>query len=288
MSTLQAWAAPTDVTKYADHTFVYCPDNGKYFGCWNGGRTNLPNAVQIVSASAPNAYAIANCYRDPVLGRPDTAGIGIYAANGVCHQSANCFLYPTGVKMSFTNGRPAGLLASTAAYGFYGTDIAGSLPAMGTHFAHWYAINYYWCSGKKDLLMATAGNPELREVLEAVTSTDAAQPGGTHRSRVRQLALHVGQTAPEIDLERLADLHHDYLQEHDAAVSEATYLPEVKAIDMKTAERLNDVSRQFQNDLALQIGTEAYIQLMGRDPTEAIPLVDLSIVEALQREPAHR
>lgn len=121
MSTLEGWAIPTTATKYADHTFVYCPDNKSYFGCWAGGDIGATDAVKICTGTYENAYAVANCYRDSLPGFPDTAGIGVYGYNGVCHQSANCFLYAAGTLLKLKNGRPGGLVASTAAYGLYGT-----------------------------------------------------------------------------------------------------------------------------------------------------------------------
>src|SRR5437660_5941898 len=87
---------------YADHTFVAAgnpPTSGgpppEYFACWG----QHYDQAQVGICSGNVNYNRANCYRDPAFGAPDTAGIGIYAINGVCHQSANCFLLSANVTL---------------------------------------------------------------------------------------------------------------------------------------------------------------------------------------------
>lgn len=120
MAKLEGWVTPTAATKYADHTFVYCPNYGFYFNCWGGGDIHGPSAVKNCEGDNGQAYIRANCYRCPVLGLPDTAGIGAYGINGVCHQSSNCFLYAAGTTLRIVNGRPRGLVQSVGAFGTYG------------------------------------------------------------------------------------------------------------------------------------------------------------------------
>src|SRR5712692_6696510 len=89
LTTVEAWAVP--ILFGADHTFVAQGDTQTdYFACW--GQHFDPSPKQPICTGNIN-YNLANCYRDPLFGCPDTAGIGIYGVNGVCHQSANCFLF---------------------------------------------------------------------------------------------------------------------------------------------------------------------------------------------------
>ena len=112
---IEGWA--TKISDAADHTFVrYAVSEGtfKYFGCWNGHDGPDPRNI----CSSQGDYAVPNCYRGkPVGGCKDTAEIGVYAVNGVCHQSANCFLYSASPRITL-NRRVRGYWLSV---GFYGT-----------------------------------------------------------------------------------------------------------------------------------------------------------------------
>ena len=279
MSTLEGWAIPTVVTAYADHTFVYCPDNEKYFGCWAGGSIGGKDAVQICAGTHENAYAVANCYRDSLPWCPDTAGIGIYGINGVCHQSANCFLYAAGALLTLKNGRPGGLLASLAAYGFYGTAVA-----------RWYATNYWWCSGKKDGVTATSKDMVFRETHQSHERlrTQSQTPKDADL-KISDLAIFLKHAVPGLDLEAIADLQRSYLQEHEGYLrAELPDIPEVKVIDEKSAERVNTLSRQFQKALAQQVGPDNFLKLTGRAPGETIELIDPRILESARKEASKR
>lgn len=271
MSKLQGWVIPTSATKYADHTFVYCPDNGKYFGCWDHGRIDEQDAEMICSGSYENAYAVANCYRDSIGDYPDTAGIGVYLVNGVCHQSANCFLYAAGAQLSMKpDGRPRGLFASTAAYGIYGTG-----------FGRWYATRYWMCSGKVDNLGASSKDPVFLETLELHESL-RDQPEGKQavEMKVGDLAILVKHTAPEVNLEAVADLQRSYLGEHEGFLqAELPKARETGVIDEKAAERVNHLSVQFQRSLSDLVGGEAYKKLTGLDTGETVDLADPRILE---------
>jgi hypothetical protein len=285
MSTLEGWASPTTATKYADHTFVYCPSNKKIFGCWAGGNINDPDTVKICSGAYKNAYAVANCYRDSLPKLPDTAGLGVYGVNGVCHQSANLFLYAAGTNLKLVNGRPNGLIASTAAYGMYGSMGPFDVPGRAVHWGAWYPPNYWWCSGKKDNLRAEVddrGFLETQQLLELARE----KPGD---AKVTDLAILIQDSVPGLDLEAIADLQSRYLEEHEGYLrADTPVIPEVKVIDANSAQRLNTLSAQFQKDLAQLIGPIIYTQLTGRGPDETIELIDPRIIESAQRAASQR
>jgi hypothetical protein len=292
MSTLEGWAIPTVVTKYADHTFVYCPDNKQYFACWAGGSsTGSKGAVRICTGTYDNAYAVANCYRDDLAGHPDTAGVGVYGVNGVCHQSANCFLYAAGTHLVLQNGRPGGLLESTAAYGSYGS--IGPFAGVGgcaTHWAAWYSANYYWCNGKKDSVGAASKDPVFLEVRQLYERA-RGQPRATGDAAVRlsDLAILIKHAAPGVNLDAVAALQSAYLQEHDGFLrAELSDIPEVKVIDEKSAEWLNALSARFQRSLAQLVGPDQYAALTGRAPDETIELIDPRVLERAQRAATRR
>ena len=91
----------------------------EFFDCWGEPSRTGPDRVLICSGEGN--YPVANCYRCSLEyeGKiyPDTACIGIYAVNGVCHQSANCFLFTAGVTLTF---EVRGYWFTLLAYGTYG------------------------------------------------------------------------------------------------------------------------------------------------------------------------
>jgi hypothetical protein len=92
---LQGWA--NHISFCADHTYVACPDAGdEFFDCWGEPSRTGPDRMLICSGEGN--YPVANCYRCSLEyeGKiyPDTACIGIYALNGVCHQSVTASCLP--------------------------------------------------------------------------------------------------------------------------------------------------------------------------------------------------
>ena len=301
MSTLEGWAMPIGSTG-ADHTFVYCREYMSYFYCWNNGDINAEGAVKICTGIQENAYARADCYRCNLPFLPDTAGIGIYAVNGVCHQSANCFLFAAGTQLSLVNGRPGGLGESTAAYGAYGSmsPFADSFGiGEGLHWIAWHEGIYNPCSSNKDKRVSATSNvsaisndllfQETHQLYERLRT----QPQGANAADVKisDLALLIKHALPglSLDLEKIANLQRSYLQEHDGFLgAEFPKTPETKVIDEKSAERVNKLSAQFQKALAQQIGPDNYMKLTGRGPNETIELINPEILENAQRAASQR
>lgn len=136
----EAWATPVDapvLSSIADHTFVV--SGNTHFGCWGSSVTTSPNAVKVAQGSGDKALCKANKYR----GISDSACLGIYAVNGVCHQSANLFLYAVdSTILPLNKERPRGVIASHALYSVYGTTAPGVLPGAPSFFAAWLTAVY--------------------------------------------------------------------------------------------------------------------------------------------------
>jgi len=139
-NTFEAWATPVDapvLSSIADHTFVV--SGNTHFGCWGSSDTTSPNAVKVAQGSGDKALCKANKYR----GISDSACLGIYAVNGVCHQSANLFLYAVdSTILPLNKERPRGVIASHALYSVYGTTAPGVLPGAPSFFAAWLTAVY--------------------------------------------------------------------------------------------------------------------------------------------------
>ena len=114
---LEGWGAQVSwrgvSTDWVDHSWVCSPGNHRSFECWGGH--DGPKKRRIVGGEG--SYARADCYRCPVWPFPDTAGIGIFAVDGICHQSTNCFLYTANRTLTFD---VRGYWFSLFSYGTYG------------------------------------------------------------------------------------------------------------------------------------------------------------------------
>lgn len=141
-NTFEAWCTPVNVPvigKYADHTFIYCPEKDRSFGCWGSANRNATDAALACVGRGNNAYGIASKY----CGLLESAYLGIYGINGVCHQSANLFLYATeNTCLPLNRERPRGIIATHALYGVYGSTTPGSLQGRHAFFSEWIAKVY--------------------------------------------------------------------------------------------------------------------------------------------------
>lgn len=252
---------------WLDHTYVgQGPGAGTspppdYFACW---ATSF-KATQYPTAPVVNGninYNCANCYRDPALGCPDTAGIGIYGVNGVCHQSANCFLYSAGPWSVTLNFSVLGYWASLVAYGTYGTNYLWWLPAV-YGFCSWFnpaiAVEMPEAAPESSL----AGN--LRELYASFKAQP--QPPHPHEVIIRESATVVRHHVPGFDPSQYRDLHAEFLTKKDAAIATGDT---GKAL----ADKLNDVSRQFQHEVAHRVGPKTYKKLNGVEAGHAVYLCD--------------
>ena len=132
---LEGWSYPVSETipvsglKILDHTFVKAPGKGPaFFDCFGGHAS--PKAHAIAGAAGNGDYSVANCYRMS-LGLPDTAGLGLYATHGVCHQAANRFLWSAcGVFSGPTIHNAQAYMLTFAMYGTYGRPLVAPPPPV--------------------------------------------------------------------------------------------------------------------------------------------------------------
>lgn len=284
-NTFQVWARPvTDPAfeRYADHVFVYCPDNDQYFGCWNGGATTDAGAVEVASSTQSNnfgnsPYETANCYRTPIsVGGetlPDTAGIGVYGINGVCHQSAQLFFWAvSNLPYGMNNGRPNGYVASLALYGPFGALAPGDLASAPAFHATWLASVYAHCRGLFPLAAAeqpagagTLGDEHQRESAPVLSLNSPERIAW-------EFAAHVTQRSPEVRLEDFIPQHIRLLRQKEELI--ASDWKGQPAIGESLAEQINDLGETMQQELEGTIGSESYTALTGLQSGERIRVVD--------------
>lgn len=254
---LEGWA--TKINDVADHTYVYCPSNGQYFNCW-GGHSG-PDKRKICSGNG--VYAVANCYRIPAFGHPDTAGIGIYAVNGVCHQSANCFLYSTDPKATLTI-KVRGYFATVVAYGVWGTGfIFPWLPLV---------YNPCWQKYKGNNLM-----DDYAQKLHAMHRDLASDPTTVDANDllVKETALTAEHYVPSLSAGKFEGLHRDFLKEKDGVIASGLR-------GEPLADKINALSLEFQKKLAQYLTPEEYRELTGMKPGETVNIVNPEIAAQLK------
>jgi hypothetical protein len=251
--TLTAYA--THINLFADHTFVYCPDKDKYFNCWG---THSGKRHRVVSGQG--MYDVADCYRGPM----DSAKIGVYGVTGVCHQSANCFLFSSGKTLSAKKVR--GYWASVATYGVYGKLFSWWRPAVYTPC---------WLQHRGDM-------PEdsLSKKIQALHA--AAVTGGATKDVdkcemiLKEAAITAQHIVPGIDPPAFQALHASYLKEVESLLSSGAQGKEL-------ADKVNDLSRKFQESLATKLPAREFEELMGVKPGEALGIVDPEIAAKAAR-----
>ena len=286
MSTLQVWCLPTDASPVLDHTFVYCPDNQQIFGCWNSGDIARPDAAMVASASYPAAYDTANCYRCPAFGCPDTADVGVYGLNGVCHQSANRFYYAVSSSpIVLVNGRPGGLPLSYLFYGPYGTT--GGIFGPGIEFLQFLGTydrcNVYACVGEGGGQPPQLGadNPPLARELRQLYETAAGRNVTPNELIVQEfaiLATHMAGT----DVSGFASSHHQLLARKDE-LTKAGWDGQSKVVSPDLAGKLNSCAVTLQREMAGALGSKAFRRLMGTAPESPLTLIDMNIVNQAWR-----
>jgi hypothetical protein len=265
---LEGWTANLSVsgvsTDWVDHTWVYAPANHRYFECW--GRHEGPNKRRIVVGDG--SYTRANCYRCPVWPFPDTAGIGIFAVDGVCHQSTNCFLYTANRTLDFT---VRGYWFSLFSYGTFGRS-----------YQRWLATPYGRCCRTTPRAAVGAASPEeadgLTRAPEAEDPTirivrqiygrvkDRGTPKHPHTLLADEVAAVTALHAPEIDPRPFREIQLDYLRRKDELIASGHR-------EEQLAKRLDDLARTTQKAIVKRIGREPYERLMGVPPEVTLGLV---------------
>jgi hypothetical protein len=272
---LEGWSANVNCvgasTDWIDHTWVYSPGNDRYFACWGGH--DGPNKRRIVAGNG--SYDRADCYRCPVWPFPDTAGIGVFAVDGVCHQSTNCFLYTANRTLNFA---VRGYWFSLFSYGTFGRS-----------YRRWRTTPYGRCTGGTPTAMLGTPKPQeapglTREregedaTIRAVREVYApAMMRGARKHRHELLADEVAAVtrlhAPEVNPDQFRDIHRRYLRRKDELIASGHRAE-------RLAERLDDLARKTQQELSKRIGREHYERLMGVPADVTLGLVEPALAAA--------
>jgi len=274
----EGWAAYVSIggmtTDWADHTWVNSPQNGRYFECWGGHSGPSPRQIVVGNGS----YNWANCYRCPIWPFADTAGTGIYAVDGVCHQSANCFLYTANVTLNF-NVR--GYWFSLFSYGTFGRS-----------YLRWLAAPYGWCTWwtpraiadqPAEELPEEEGRPDVEKgeldpaiaIVQRVygQTVMSRKPKHPHELLAEEVAGITELYVPEVKFSELQDIQMDYLRKKDDLIARGHK-------EDQLAKRLDDLARKTQRDIAKKVGRERYERLMGVASTEVVGIVDPGMIGA--------
>jgi|WetSurMetagenome_2_1015567.scaffolds.fasta_scaffold170287_2 hypothetical protein len=267
------------INNFADHTFVHCFTNNQYFDCW-GGHTG-PDERTICSGYG--SYNVANCYRMPMFGHNDTAGV-LYGADGVCHQSANRFLVTA---KTVLNLRVRGYWLSSLAYGVYGITAP-----------FFFAFIYPKCL--KENLISSA--PRAQGAMSVEAGPNAKDPVfealQAYYSKVPELICNIGISTDSKDISEIdrkislgeqdvliassfPNLNLDPEAAKDIKIIHKECLKERNAIFgeeqrwNRLADKINRMMNDVQKELADALDRETYVTLSGGiEPGDTVNIVD--------------
>ena len=272
MGALVVKAYPTKLfAKAADHTYVECGTGALGWSCW-GGKTG----------GAPVRQANGSTKRANDIAQPnERAGVTCYLVNGVCHQAANRVLLPA----SITVNGARGYALSSAIYGVYGR--AGAWPCRA-------AFDQYPMSTGD--LPACVAPPT---VIPAPTRTDLDDEDARYLAEVvdiyrkfdrvlnvqsareeredfhvqlfaHMVDFHLGSDLGDrrqvlLEIRRATEQRQQDVEERVASEG----LPQPELID-----EINDLTLEFQANLAQATTDEEYERLLQLPKTERIVLAD--------------
>jgi len=290
--TFEGWCTPVsfgngDIGKYADHTFVYCTNKDSSFKCWGSANRNDPYAAKVCSGEDNKAYCRANKYRLSIGNFEDTAGVGVYAINGVCHQSANLFLYSAGITLPLNQPRPRGILASHALYGIYGSDYPGGTVTWLSHFAAWNTTVYTqakvrcWFSVSKALGVMPDSSQDLISKItqlhfkQSSVRTDKNSPSEIMVSSLvpQEMELLFSHYLTKVDSNIIRKVHEEIISRKEEIFSKyglfmstnmktVKEFPKGKSVEDMVKE-LNGLALEFQSQLAEKLGSDDFVRING-------------------------
>lgn len=269
--TFQGWCTPVDISstteKYADHTFVYCPTNNKDFKCWGTADRDNKDAAQLCEGHGDQAYCKANDYRCSIGSFKDTAGVGIYAVNGVCHQSANLFLFAVdNTCLPLNKSRPKGIVGSVGLYGMYGTNFGAWLTTI-------YAKAKFHCWHPHFPHILGTSRDAQRSLTEKImnihsglhTPVDYTRSTERDRHVIDEMSTILSHYIPEVSTNIIEDSHREIVKNKnillDDLLSRST--PPTDNDTVEFVNKMNKLSIEFQSDLASKLGDENFKQLNG-------------------------
>ncbi len=270
MDTFELWSYDVsgDLGQYAEHTYIKCPDKGTYFDCW-GNHQSPTEGAGVHRFSCEGIYEVADCYRKNIGEIKDTAGIGVYGVNGVCHQTANLFLYSTGRAITIADG-VKGYWLSSLAYGTYGDLNPFDTPIKPLFVEAWKLTVYNPCyqtyadgKGKGNELFQSLAKLHKTIVQDRIK---ISHPELIHH----EASILAKQVLPELNTDLFEDIHIDFLREKRAIIT-----TRLKGVDL--GNKINEGAAQFQISLAQRIGAEAYKKLTGLNAGETLRIIDPAI-----------
>ena len=249
--------------KFGDHTYVNVPEKNAVFNCWGrsaGGQKVL---------SANGIYNVAECYRVPVADNAsvldryakDTAGIGKYAKNGVCHQTANLFLYSSGKALTTKDG-VRGYWVSVSAFGIYGVKtpvVTSSAAFLNDWLLKWYKP----CAGKYAIDAGDTTFQDIQDIRGKTTDEDDLL--------YKESMLLAKQVVP--DMPDIRDIQKQLLQKKNRAISSSLK-------GKSYADEINSSIVEFEKALLAKVGSANYEKLTGFKANETFNIVDPEIAEA--------
>jgi len=277
MDTFELWSYDVSgaLGKYAEHTYIKCPDKGTYFDCW-GNHQSPTEGAGIRRFSCEGIYEVADCYRKDIFGIKDTAGIGVYGVNGVCHQTANLFLYSSGRAITIADG-VKGYWLSSLAYGTYGDLGPFDEPLKPVFVEDWKLTVYNPCyqryTGAKGM-----GN-ELFQIIAKLHKTVVREEINiSHAELVHQEASVLAkQVLPDLKTDLFKDMHITFL-EKKLDLIRAGFKGE------ELSNKINETAAQFQISLAQTIGTVAYEKLTGLKAGQTLNIIDPATTAKVAQE----
>ena len=267
---LKSYDLDPPLNTVGSHTFVLVKTNDgeKKFNCWGGDSGGK------VHFSGKGKYEVANCYRGAISyegGKHDTAYIGIYAINGVCHQTANLFLFPTGKIITIADG-VKGYWFSSLMYGIYGNTAPGSAAGTSLKTLQWLSSVYAPCAlfftGSENVVHGTDIFNETQNLIKTIDDS--------HKLIYKQselLAKKVVSTIPDFE-----DIHKDFMNTKDSVISSG-----LKGESL--ANKLNEELIIFEKKLENKIGSDSYKVLTGLNSGEYLGVVRTDIAKELNIAP---
>lgn len=283
MGTLIAMAYPTEMfANLADHTYVKCGTGRKAWGCW-GGKTG-GHQLRSGTGSTKRADCIA---------KPDEkAGIKCYLINGVCHQAANRILLPARITVRGARGYSI----SEALFGTYGRvgywpckspfdkcprvtgDLPECIPAKAKLTAEAVPLS------TPDKLDWHYINGVLRLYDEATTtlksrSVTAPQATAFHLKLFMYMAeFHLGPMLDKTLGKRLKQVRGNT---EKARMKIEKPFAEGETGVKEFAKSFDQLTLDFQDEMANAMTQEQYLTLFDLKPGERIVLADQRIVSEM-------
>ena len=271
-NTFIAWCSATDVTDSLDHTWVESTSPADKFICFGG---NTPE----YKFGAWGADSKAHCKAKFCRGPMDSNYIA-YGLHGVCHQATNRFLYPVGKTLNHdAKGRPRGYLASSLAYGPWGTTFATWLPTI-------YAPANIKCAMPWSLGDACMPMGTVEYEMEQVYINNSDDASETELL-IRSTEILLNYNLQGLGASPIGKAQSEFVKEKENALvavglstdSQTFDFPRLSASDISLAfSKINDIGKSLQLELRDKIGAESYRTLSGGTDT-IYNLIDLDLAK---------